>query len=372
MKKIDKPLVFIAAGGTGGHIFPAQALADCILKEGWRVKFLTDDRGAKYANQFDEKVDVVTISSSTFSGNNLIKKINAILKLFLGTCSAIFYIIKNRPQVVAGFGGYPAFPTMLAATLFRVPLLIHEQNGVLGRVNQFFVRRSNIVACGVWPTKVPKDVEAIDCGNPVRQSIMKLKNSPYIPPGDYPVNIVILGGSQGAKILSDVVPTALSLLPDNIIKNLQVTHQARKEDKSKVNDFYCNSRISANVQDFFSDIPKKINESQLIISRAGASTIAEISMIGRPSILIPLKAAIRDEQTANALPLVSANAAILLTEDKLTALKLRNIIHELILNPKRSSEMAKSAHNNCKVDATKKLTKLVMSLAGNKSLRSIS
>ena len=184
MKKIDKPLLFIAAGGTGGHIFPAQALADCILKEGWRVKFLTDDRGAKYANQFDEKVDVVTIPSSTFSGNNLIKKINAIFKLFLGTCSAIFYIIKNRPQVVAGFGGYPAFPTMLAATLFRVPLLIHEQNGVLGRVNQFFVRRSNIVACGVWPTKVPKDVEAIDCGNPVRQSIMKLKNSPYIPPGD--------------------------------------------------------------------------------------------------------------------------------------------------------------------------------------------
>ena len=372
MKKIDQPLLFIAAGGTGGHIFPAQALADCILKEGWRVKFFTDDRGAKYVKQIDEKVDVVTVPSSTFSGDNLIKKINVILKLFLGTCSAIFHIVKNRPQVIAGFGGYPAFPTMLAATLIRVPLLIHEQNGVLGRVNQLFARRSNIVACGVWPTKVPKDVEAIDCGNPVRLSIMKLKNSPYIPPGDYPVNIVVLGGSQGAKILSDVVPTALSLLPDNIIKNLQVTHQARKEDKSKVNDFYCNAKISADVRDFFSDIPKKINEAQLIISRAGASTIAEISMIGRPSILIPLKAAIRDEQTANALPLVSANAAILLTEDKLTALKLKNIVHELILNPKRSTQMAKSAHDNCKLDATKKLTELVMSLADKRNLRSTS
>ena len=370
MKPIDQPLLFIAAGGTGGHIFPAQALADYILKDGWRVKVFTDSRGIKYASKFHEKIDVVAIPSSTFSRKNLIKKINVIFKLFLGTCLAIFHIIKDRPKVVAGFGGYPAFPIMLAATLLRVPLLIHEQNGILGRVNQFFVRRSTIVACGVWPTKLPKGVKAFDCGNPVRQSIMKLKNSPYIPPGDYPVSIVILGGSQGARILSDVVPTALSLLPDNIIKNIQVSHQARKEDKSRVNDFYCNSGINADVQDFFSDIPKRLNEAQLIISRAGASTIAEISIIGRPSILIPLKAAIRDEQTANALPLVSVDAAILLTEDKLTALELRNVIHKFILNPKRCSQMAKLAHDNCKGNATKNLTELVISLAEKNNLGS--
>ena len=371
MGQIIKPLLIIAAGGTGGHIFPAQALADSILDEGWRVKFFTDSRGVKFSNEFHPKIDLVKISSSTFFGNNLIKKFKGILNLLSGSCSAFCKMLIDRPQVVAGFGGYPALPTMLAATILRIPILIHEQNGVLGRVNQLFARRSSIIACGIWPIKIPEGVEAVKCGNPVRHSIMRLQNSPYIPPGDYPINIVVLGGSQGAKILSEIVPSALTLLPQNIKKNLQITHQARKEDTNKVIDFYNNFEINADVRDFFTDIPKKINETQLIISRAGASTIAEISIIGRPSILIPLKAAIRDEQTSNAMSLVAAKAAILISEDQLTALELKNKIEKLILNPALSSNMAKAAYGNSNIDATKKLTKLVVSLASNKISKEI-
>jgi UDP-N-acetylglucosamine--N-acetylmuramyl-(pentapeptide) pyrophosphoryl-undecaprenol N-acetylglucosamine transferase len=346
-------------------------LADSILDESWRIKFFTDSRGVKFSNEFHPKIELIKVSSSTFFGNNLIKILKGILNLFSGSCSAFYKMLIDRPQVVAGFGGYPALPTMLAATILRIPILIHEQNGVLGRVNQLFARRSSIIACGIWPIKIPEGIEAVKCGNPVRHSIMGLRNSPYIPPGDYPINIVILGGSQGAKILSEIVPSALNLLSQNIIKNLQITHQARKEDISKVTDFYNNCEINADVSDFFNDIPKKINEAQLIISRAGASTIAEISIIGRPSILIPLKVAIRDEQTSNAMSLVAAKAAILISEDRLTALELKNKIEKLILNPALSSNMAKAAYENSNIDATKKLTKLVVSLASNKTSKEI-
>ncbi len=365
MKKSKIPLLIITAGGTGGHIYPAQALIEELLKNNWRVKVFTDKRGFKYFKEIDRQVELSIISSAALNGSNIIKKISALFKLFKGTCVAGFYMIIERPTIIVGFGGYPAFPAMLAATFLRVPFIIHEQNGILGRVNQIFATRASVLACGVWPTKLPNNIKAIDCGNPVRKSILDLKNSPYIPPGDYPLSILVLGGSQASKILSEFVPSALALLPKKISTHLKVAHQARDEDQQQVEEFYQKSGIDAEVRTFFDDIPRRINETQLIISRAGASTIAEISIIGRPSILIPLKAAIRDEQTKNALSLAQAEAAIIISEDELTSLKLKETIYELVKNPARASKMAAAAYAISKPNASKKLMELVESSRNN-------
>ena len=365
MKKTKAPLLIIAAGGTGGHIYPAQALIEELVKNNWRVKVFTDKRGFKYFEEIEQQVELSIISSAALNGSNIIKKISATLKLVKGTCVAGFYIIRDRPKIIVGFGGYPAFPTMLAAILLRVKLIIHEQNRVLGRVNQIFATKASVLAYGIWPTKLQNNTNGIDCGNPVRKSILNLENSPYIPPGDYPLSILVLGGSQGSKILSEVVPSALALLPKKIAKHLRVTHQARVEDLEQVEEFYQKSGIDSDVRTFFVDIPRRINEAQLIISRAGASTIAEISVIGRPSILIPLKIAIRDEQTKNALSLAQAEAAIILSEDELTSLKLKETIYELVINPERASKMAEAAYAISKPNASIKLMEIVESVRNN-------
>ena len=372
MKKSDAPLLMITAGGTGGHIYPAQALIEELLNRNWRVRVLTDVRGVEYFRQLEGQVELSIISSAALNGSNIIKKITALLKLLIGTCVSGFFMLKERPKMIVGFGGYPAFPGMLAATLLKIPILIHEQNGVLGKVNQFFARRASVLACGVWPTKLPNNVNGVDCGIPVREDVLALRNSPYIPPGDYPLSILVLGGSQASKILSEVVPSALALLPVRILKHLRVAHQARDEDQKTVEEFYQKSGINADVKPFFIDVSRRINEAQLIISRAGASTIAEISIIGRPSILVPLKVAVRDEQTKNASSLVQAKAAIIISEDELTSLKLKERIYELIRKPTKASKMAQAAYANSKPDASKKLLELVESLSTNTKEESFS
>ena len=366
MNKTDPPLLIVTAGGTGGHIYPAQALIEELLAKNFRVRVLTDARGLKYFNKIKSEVKLSIIASAALSKSNLIKMCIAIFKLIKGTVVSVFLILKERPKMIVGFGGYPTFPVILAATLLRKPILIHEQNGVLGRVNQLFAARASIVACGVWPIELPKNVNAVDCGNPVRQSILALKNSPYIPPGDYPLSILVLGGSQASKILSEVVPDALGLLPSKTLERLRVTHQARKEDQNNVEEVYQKLGINAEVESFFVDIPRRINEAQLIISRAGASTIAEISVIGRPSILVPLKIALRDEQTKNALSLVDAKAAKMIPEDKLTSLKLKKEVHEFLMKPAKATGMAEAAYVCSKPHAAKKLLELVESIISNK------
>ena len=366
MNKTDPPLLIVTAGGTGGHIYPAQALIEELLAKNFRVRVLTDARGLKYFNKIKSEVKLSIIASAALSKSNLIKMCIAIFKLIKGTVVSVFLILKERPKMIVGFGGYPTFPVILAATLLRKPILIHEQNGVLGRVNQLFAARASIVACGVWPIELPKNVNAVDCGNPVRKSILALKNSPYIPPGDYPLSILVLGGSQASKILSEVVPDALGLLPLKTLKRLRVTHQARKEDQNNVEEVYQKLGINAEVESFFVDIPRRINEAQLIISRAGASTIAEISVIGRPSILVPLKIALRDEQTKNALSLVDAKAAKMIPEDKLTSLKLKKEVHEFLMKPAKATGMAEAAYVCSKPHAAKKLLELVESIISNK------
>lgn len=353
----------IAAGGTGGHMFPAQALAEEMLDLDWEVTLSTDERGARFAGGFPEAVKVEIVDSATFARGGFLGKLTAPWHLLKGVVKATFKMARTRPTVVAGFGGYPAFPAMAAAWITRRPRLLHEQNGVLGRVNRFFARRVHVVACGTWPTTLPRGVKGIHTGNPVRGSVLAREDAQYIAPGDYPMSLLVMGGSQGARVLSEVVPGAIALLPPEIQQYLRVSQQARPEDMGHVQTIYANAGIVAEVQPFFHDVPSRLAEAQLVISRAGASSIADISVIGRPSILVPLAAALRDEQSANARGLVDAGAAISMNEKTMTALELAQVIHDILTEPTRAQAMADIAKTYGKPEATQSLVLLVEELA---------
>lgn len=361
------PYLLIAAGGTGGHMFPAQALAEAMVAKGWRVRLSTDPRGARYAGGFPAQVERVVVSSGTFARGGLAARLLVPLQIAGGVLSAFLRCAWDRPSVVVGFGGYPSIPALAAAWLLRLPCMIHEQNGVLGRVNQIFARRVAQVACGTWPTQLPPDVIGQPVGNPVRQAVLDRASAPYIPPGDYPMNLLIIGGSQGARVLSDVVPAALAALPAAIKPLLRIAHQARDEDQARVVAAYETADLKAEVAPFFSDIPRRLAEAQLVISRAGASSVADISVIGRPAILIPFAAATGDHQTANARGLVDAQAAVLCVERGLDAAQLSAEVEAILSAPERAERMAAAAHAQGRPDATIRLAAMVEALAGPKS-----
>ena len=344
-------------------MFPAQALAEAMLARGWRVKLSTDARGARYTGGFPDETEIEEISSATFARGGIAAKIIAPFKIGAGVLGALWAFWRDRPTVVVGFGGYPTIPAMAAATVMKLPRMIHEQNGVLGRVNALFAPRVDAVACGTWPTALPEGVEGVHVGNPVRAAILDRAEAGYISPGDYPMEVLVIGGSQGARILSDVVPPAIAALPMSMLKSLRVSHQARGEDEARVAEFYAEHNINADVRPFFEDVPRRMTESQLVISRAGASSIADLSVIGRPSILIPFAAATADHQTANARGLVEAGGAIMVPESKATPEAVSQQILSVLDNPDAAMHMARSAAAFGKPDATETLATLVETLA---------
>ena len=364
------PLLVIAAGGTGGHMFPAQALAEAMVRKGWRVKLSTDARGARYTGGFPNEVRIEEVSSATFARGGALARVLVPMRILGGVIASVVRMIVDRPAVVVGFGGYPSIPALAAAWVLRVPRMIHEQNGVLGRVNEVFARRVDRVACGTWPARLPPGVKGEPTGNPVRAAVLKREGAAYIMPGDYPMSMVVIGGSQGARILSDMVPQAIALLPEVLKANLRVAHQARGEDEARVRAFYSKAEIDAEVAPFFDDIPRRFSEAQLIVSRAGASSVADISVIGRPSILVPFAAAASDHQTANARGLVAAEAAIMIPESRLAPDTLAEQIALILTNPEAAAKMASRARAAGRPDATDRLAALVEELAGRSGAES--
>ncbi|KIC15894.1 UDP-N-acetylglucosamine--N-acetylmuramyl-(pentapeptide) pyrophosphoryl-undecaprenol N-acetylglucosamine transferase [Leisingera sp. ANG-Vp] len=356
-------LLLMAAGGTGGHMFPAQSLAETMLARGWRVKLSTDARGARYTGAFPEAVEISEVSSATFARGGLLAKALVGPKIAGGVLSMMMQMRRERPNAVIGFGGYPSIPALGAATLLKLPRMIHEQNGVLGRVNQIFAKRVAGVACGTWPTVLPDGVPHEHVGNPVRGAVMERAGAGYIPPGDYPMSLLVMGGSQGARILSDVVPGAIAALPEAMRQHLRVSHQARSEDLERVSAFYAKNGINADVQTFFNDVPSRMSEAQLVISRSGASSVADISVIGRPSILIPFAAAAGDHQTANARGLVDANAAVMIPESALDVPALAEHMGAILSNPQAATQMSAAALSAGVPDAAERLAALVEQLA---------
>jgi len=357
------PLLVIAAGGTGGHMFPAQALAEDMLARGWRVVLSTDARGARYAGGFPDAVERRVVSSATFARGGGLAKALVPFRILRGVFAARADFKRDKPAVVVGFGGYPSIPALGAAVLMKLPTIIHEQNGVLGRVNTLLAPRVSVVAAGTWPVAVPDGVEPVHVGNPVRASIAERAGAGYIPPGDYPLRIVVIGGSQGARILSDVVPAAIGQLPTALRDQIKVEQQARAEDIARVTQAYADIDVRAEVAPFFDDIPKRFTEAQLVISRSGASTVADISAIGRPSILVPFAAATGDHQTANARGLVDANAAIMMPESRFTPAALAEQIATVLGSPEGAQKMAIAARGQGRMDAAQALGALVQELA---------
>lgn len=357
------PLLMMAAGGTGGHMFPAQALAEAMLARGWRVKLSTDPRGARYVGGFPEAVEIVAVDSGTFARGGALAKLAVPGRIAGGALKAVLAMRGDRPDVVVGFGGYPAIPAVAAATLLRVPRMIHEQNGVLGRVNRVFAKRVDVVACGTWPTALPEGVEGQHTGNPVRQAILDRAGAPYIPPGDYPMSVLVVGGSQGARILSDVVPEGIAALPEPVRRNIRVFQQARAEDVDRVTAFYAARGIDADIRTFFEDMPTLLAEAQLVIARSGASTIADLCVIGRPAVLVPFAAAAADHQTANARQMVDAGAAVLMPESRFDARSLAEHMETVLTQPDGALQMSRAALSCGTPDATARLVALVEHLA---------
>ncbi len=357
------PHLIIAAGGTGGHMFPAQALSEVMLRRGWRVTLSTDARGARYTDGYSHAVQVRQVASGSPAQGGIVARLLAPFRILGGIFGATLKMWREKPDVVVGFGGYPTIPALAAAWLTRTPCMIHEQNGVLGRVNKVFARPVDVVACGTWPTVLPSDVEGVQTGNPVRASVLERAGAPYMPPGDWPMSLLVFGGSQGARILADTVPEAVARLPERVRAHLRVSQQARPEDFERVTEAYARSGVRAEVEPFFRDMPRRLSEAQLVISRSGASSVADIAVIGRPAILIPYAVATGDHQTANARALVEADAALLMPESRLSPESLAAAIETILTEPAAADEMAQAALGVGFPDAADRLAALVEELA---------
>ena len=352
-------LAVLAAGGTGGHMFPAQSLAEELLRRGWRVALATDKRGLSYAGGFPDAVERRALKAATPARGGLIAKIAAPLALLSGTLEAVKWFKQDRPAVIIGFGGYPAAPATAAAIRMKIPRIIHEQNALLGRANKLFVKRVDLLACGIGkPDNTPDGVETVDVGNPIRDAALLASAAPY-PSIDGPIRLLAFGGSQGAKALSDTIPPAWASLPENIRARMSVTLQVREDGVPAAKAILSDAGITAEVAPFFDDMPERIAQAHLVIARAGASTCAELTAIGRPAILIPLPSATGDHQTANARSLAQGGGAILLPEAEMTVGGLAEQITTLLADPSRLAQMAGNAKKLGKPNAASDLADLV-------------
>ena len=284
-----KGVCFLSTGGTGGHVLPCVALATELNDIGWEVVVFTDVRGLQYLDQSSNEysIEVVTISSKTTSLRKKIVELS--YQLPLGALHSAKLMFRKKPKFIIGFGGVSTFPIILMSVLLRIPIFIHEQNAVLGRVNRFFQRFSVKVFCHFADTLFLDKKNSLNTGNPIRKNVLKKLNSQYLEPGPWPITLLVLGGSQGARLLSEAMPNCLAMLPKQTKERLTIFHQARKDDLDMVLSAYRNIALRACVRPFFEDVERLMSESQIIICRAGSNTLADISIIGRPAILIPLR-----------------------------------------------------------------------------------
>ena len=358
--------IILAAGGTGGHMFPAEALARELLARGFAVALVTDRRGQAFGDKVPG-VSVHRIRAGRF-GAGLMGKVTALAEIALGTLEAGRLLRALAPAAAVGFGGYPSVPTMLAATRQGIATLLHEQNAILGRANRLLAPRVGTIAtsfASVGAMRAGPRTHIVETGNPVRPAIAALRAARYAPPaGDGPIRILVTGGSQGARILSTVVPPALAFLGAALRRRLAVMQQARSEDLAEVKRAYAASGIAADVAPFFDDVPARLERAHLVIARAGASTVAELAAIGRPAILVPYRLAADDHQTANANALAADGAARIIAESGFTPERLAAEIAALIAAPAQLEAAAAAAHRLGRPDAAARLAELVAQAAG--------
>ncbi|MDD4520317.1 MAG: undecaprenyldiphospho-muramoylpentapeptide beta-N-acetylglucosaminyltransferase [Alphaproteobacteria bacterium] len=347
--------IIITTGGSGGHIFPAEATALELLKKGFDILFVTDKRGLN----FEEKLPTKHIRAQTVSGPFL-QKIVGTFKLGIGLLQALFLLIRRRPAMVIGFGGYASIPTVVAAQILCIPVVLHEQNALLGKSNRFLAHRIAFIATSFPKTElIPQKIKTIQIGMPLRAPILEKLPAPY-PSFKEEFNLVIFGGSQGAKIFGEFMPRALLNLPEELRAKICLTQQVRKEELQKVKTLYEHAGFKKVVcESFFSNMPEILAQAHLVIGRAGASTITELFAMGRPAILIPLPTSADNHQFKNARYFTETGAGYLIHEKDLTVKDFSNRLLELFNHPELLEKASACALKQANTTATKKFAEKV-------------
>lgn len=358
------PLALLAAGGTGGHLFPAEALGHALQASGARVVLATDERANVFAGRFPAEA-IHTIASATPSGRSPLVLASVLWKLAKGTLAARRLIRELAPDIVVGFGGYPTVPPLMAARLCGVPSLLHEQNAVIGRANRFLSGHVARIATGfaeVGGLSPRAAAKCVHVGNPVRPAVLEAAERP-MPKFAGHLNLLVFGGSQGARVMSEILPRAIERLPFEQRLKLQIVQQARPEDEERLRLTYAGLGIAAEIAAFFPDLPQRMAAAQLVVARAGASTIAELAVIGRPSLLVPLPGALDQDQAANARALAATGGATMIAQADFTPDRLAIELSALLDAPEDLTRRARAARDAGIPDAAARLARLVLETA---------
>jgi UDP-N-acetylglucosamine--N-acetylmuramyl-(pentapeptide) pyrophosphoryl-undecaprenol N-acetylglucosamine transferase len=361
------PLILLAAGGTGGHLFPAEALGVELIRRGLRVRLATDSRALRYSGLFT-KDTIEVVPSETVRSRTPWSLAYTGLMLAAGTAVSLNLMRRLKPAAVVGFGGYPTLPPLLAARLFGVPGIIHDANAVLGRANRFLAGHVSAIATSL-PGVLDRDPQlagkTTTVGTPMRPAILAAAAVNYVAPEPTgPFRLLVVGGSQGARVMADIVPGAIERLEPALWNRLVLTQQVREEDMARVRAVYDRLRISAELAPFFPDLPARLASNHLVVSRSGAGTVAELAAIGRPSILVPLPGAIDQDQFANAGVLAQAGGGLRIPQADFTPGRLAAEISALAAAPARLAAIAASARTVGRLDAAERMADLVMKVAG--------
>ncbi|GAA0614132.1 undecaprenyldiphospho-muramoylpentapeptide beta-N-acetylglucosaminyltransferase [Thalassospira tepidiphila] len=368
---VETPLagqvIAVTSGGTGGHMFPAVALSKSLVRRGAKVLFFTDARAARYTEGV-EGVETVILPAGGIAGKGIKGRLIGAARLGLGTLKARKRIKNTKPAAVIGFGGYASIPATMSAKWLGIPYAIHEQNAVLGRANRLVASNAQRIATSFAKVTMiaPSDeAKVIWTGNPVRAEVAALAATEYeAPTSDGPIRLLITGGSQGARILSEVLPTALVNLPEAIRKRLIVTQQAREEDIDTVRKTYDGSQIDVTLASFINDIPERLRDCHLVIARSGASTVAELTAAGRPGFLVPLPHAIDDHQRYNAQQIEDAGGAWLMPQERFSSEAVTDRLAKILTNPAALTRAAKAAKSSGRANAAERLADMVLDMLG--------
>ncbi|MEQ8269171.1 MAG: undecaprenyldiphospho-muramoylpentapeptide beta-N-acetylglucosaminyltransferase [Parvibaculum sp.] len=356
--------IVIAAGGTGGHLFPGQALAQELRRRGRKIVLMTDERVQRFDRLFPN-ADIYAVPSATPSGKGLAGLLRAAPAILAGVARSLSILQRVKPAALIGFGGYPTLPPVAAAILRGVPACVHEQNAVLGRVNRLVAPHVEAIASTF---DAPKFLKARDSGklvltgNPVRDAVIAQADVPYEAPAEGPIRLLVFGGSQGARVMSEIVPGALARLPEALRRRLSVVQQARAEDIDAVRATYERAGIAAELNAFFDDMPERIARCHLVIGRSGASTVSELGVIGRPAILVPLPHSLDNDQKANAGKLAQAGAGWMIEQKDFTEAALAARLVQLFGAPAELAAAARAAKAQGQPNAVRELADLVEAL----------
>lgn len=358
--------ILLAAGGTGGHLFPAEALAHVLIARGRRVHLATDRRALDYGAAFPAEAVHALPSATPFAGSAL-GKASAALALGRGTLAAFGLLGRTKPACAVGFGGYPSVPPLLAASLRRVPTLIHEQNAVMGRANRFLAPRMTAIASGFATLGGVDEVlkaKAAHVGNPIRPAVNEAAAVAYPDFADGVLKVLVTGGSQGARVMSEIVPQALAQMASAVRGRVKLVQQARPEDVAAVQAAYAKLGVAAEVAPFFKDLPRRMADAHLVVARAGASTVSELAVIGRPAILVPLPGSLDQDQAANARLLGATGAALVLPQPDFTPERLATELLGRLADANGLRNAAEAAKRMGVPDAAERLADRVLAVAG--------